>query len=162
LAANAQLGQATISYRLGTFGLAGAPIDAAAPTARQVGKFDTQSYAALMSAIDKIQAAGAAGTNVTFNPRLVQIIQEDSTTNQSFSRVTLIQSFAIGRLAKGDKCPTAKAALPSRNGETDAIVERTYKARMRSSACTAFDGGPNNGEKASAAADLATFGISVQ
>lgn len=163
LAANAQLGQATIAYRLGTFGLAGSPIDAAAPAASQIGKFDTQSYAALMSAIDKIQAAGTKGTDVKFTPRLVQIIQEGNpATNEGFSRVTLIQSFAIGRLAKGDKCATAKAAVPGRNAETDAIVERTYKAMMRSSACSTFDSGPNSSEKASAAADLAAFKISVQ
>lgn len=162
LAANAQLGQATISYKLGTFGISGRPIDEAAPPASQVGKFDTQSYAALMTAIDKVQSAGTAGTGVTFTPRLVQVIQEDGASGESLSRVTLIQTVAIGSVARGDKCSSAKAAVPNRNAETDAIVERTYKAIMRSSACSTFDSGPNNSEKSKAMADLLSFNIKVQ
>lgn len=162
VAANAQLGQATVTYKIGTFGISGKPIDEAAPSAIQVGKFDTQSYAALMSALDKVRAAGTAGTGVTFSPRLVQITIEGSDHTQNLSRVTLIQTVAISQLAKGKKCSSAKAGIPSRSAETDAIVERTYKALMRSSACSAFDAGPNNTEKAKASADLQAYKVSVQ
>jgi hypothetical protein len=160
LAANAQLGLASITYKLGTFGLSGQPIDRAAPAASAVGKFDTESYAALMRSVDQIQAAGADGTGVTFTPRLVNIVQPPP-SDDGDTRSALIKTLVLGSIAKGTRCRDARALVPSRDTRTDALVDLYYKTFMRSSACSSFDQGPNQSEKNKAASELAAFKIQV-
>jgi len=160
LAANAQLGLASITYKLGTFGVSGQPIDQVAPAASAVGKFNTESYAALMKAVDGVQAAGTAGTNVTFTPRLVNVVQL-APLDDGETRTALIKTLVLGGIAKGTRCKDARAMVPSRDASSDALVDRFYKSLMRSSACTSFDQGPNQSEKNRAAAELAAFKIQV-
>lgn len=159
LAASTQLGLASVEYRLSTFGLSGPPIDAAAPAAGAVGRFDAQAYAELMSSIDKVRLAGTTGTNVLFTPRIIAIPNGGESTTGL--RQTLIEITALRHLARGSSCSAARAAIPGRNGETDAFVDQFYKSFARPGVCGVIGGGVRQAERDRAALELTRFGIPV-
>lgn len=159
LAASTQLGLASVEYRISTFGISGAPIDAASPSAGSVGRFDAQAYAELMGSIDKVRLAGAAGTNVLFTPRIIAMPNGGESTTAL--RQTLVEVTALRHLAKGSSCATARAAIPGRNGETDAFVDQFYKSFARPRVCATIGGGVRQAERDRATSELTRFGIAV-
>lgn len=159
LAASTQLGLTEVEYKLGTFGISGSAIDNAAPPAGLVGRFDANSYAALISAIDKVQAAGkATDATVKFTPKLVAI---PSSTPSSATRNMLIQVSALRHIARGWTCSKSKASIAARDSNTDDLVDQFYRSYTRPLVCNAIGGGPRDSDKAKAKNELATYGISV-
>src|SRR5690606_3463354 len=91
LAATAQLGRSFITYKLNTFGLSGSAIDASIPNAASIGKFDTESYAALMQSIGKVQDSYKAAANeLVVTPRLIAISYPS--LPQNFEKNIVIQA----------------------------------------------------------------------
>jgi hypothetical protein len=127
LAANAQLGQVSIQYKLSTFGLSGNAINAAIPSAAAIGKFDTESYAALMQSITSIQNSYKANaTELTVTPRLISAAIP--TSGPGFETTIAIQTFAINQLALGNSCRRAKDSVPDRDGISDGLVSEVYSS----------------------------------
>lgn len=157
IAASTELGQSQVQYSLATFGVSGTAINAAIPSASAVGKFDTQAYAALMGAIDKVQVAGAAGTNVTFAPKLVAM---PGGVSPSEVDGALIRVTALRQIARGASCSTARAAIPNRSSTTDGMVDNFYRGFTHPNVCSMF-GNVSASERQRAATTLGTFGIPV-
>lgn len=156
LAASAQLDTAEVEYRLGTFGISGPTINLAFPIASRVGEFNAQSYAELLSSIDKVQAAGNSATGVTFTPRIVALTAD--IPNAGMSRQVMVQAFALKEISNGRKCGGAKSRVPARDASTDGLVEDVYRYVVGAGACK-DDIEPNSTIKSKAAADLRTFGL---
>lgn len=159
IAASTQLGQSQVQYSLSTFGVSGSAINAAIPQASAVGKFDTQAYAVLMGAIDKVQLAGQAGANITFTPRLVAMPGAGATAGEVDE--ALIRVTALRQIARGASCSAARAAVPNRSSTTDGIVDNFYRGFTRPNVCSVFGAGVNQSERQRAAASLTGFGLPV-
>lgn len=157
IAASTELGQSQVQYSLATFGVSGTAINAAIPQASAVGKFDTQAYAALMGAIDKVQAAGAAGTNVTFAPKLVAMPGGVSPAEVDGA---LIRVTALRQIARGASCSAARAAIPNRSSTTDGMVDNFYRGFTHANVCSMF-GSVSASERQRAISTLGRFGIPV-
>jgi hypothetical protein len=135
LAATAQLQQAEVAYDLGTFGMSGAGVNAAIPTASRVGTFNADAYAALLQAIDGIQKAAATNMPpVVVTPRLVAIASDSPLIG--FSRQISIQAMALAQISRGKKCSQAKTEITSRDGATDALIDELYTNAVGRKACT--------------------------
>lgn len=157
LAATAQLGQSAITYRLGTFGLSGAAIDAAIPSASTIGKFDTESYAALLQTITSVQSAYKAGSaNFIVKPRPIAV--SFPVMVQDADKRVAIQILTMRQIAQGKSCHDAKGSIPSHDQASDNIVADTY-ASITGSSCGFFSSQPSAEIRAKEAAILKEYGI---
>ena len=123
LAANAQLKQATIQYRLSTFGLSGKAINDAIPSATAIGQFNTESYAALMQSISKIQSSyTASSADLTVTPRLISV----SAGKTPLLTTVAVQAYALRQVALGTTCKNAKNGVHQKSALTDSLVQEVY------------------------------------
>lgn len=158
LAATAQLGQSSITYKLGTFGLSGAAIDAAIPNASTVGRFDTDAYAALLQTIAAIQAAyKSPAADFKATPRLIAASYPPQMTVGADLRA-VVELLAIRQISKGKSCWDARSYIPNRDQNSDNIVADTY-ASVAGTSCGYFDGKPNADTRGRAAALLSKYGL---
>lgn len=158
LAATSQLGQSTITYKLGTFGLSGASIDAAIPNASTIGKFDTESYAALMQSISQVQTAYKSNSSdFVVTPRPIAV--SFSVPTPGSDTTIAIQAFAMRQIAQGKSCRDAKSPVPSRDSNTDGIVENVYLS-VAGKGCSVFSGSPDGDIQKKVTDLMALYGIS--
>lgn len=159
LAATAQLGQSAISYKINTFGLSGPAIDESIPSAAAIGKFNTESYAALMQSIGKIQDSyKAPAGQLTVTPRL--IARSYPGISPGFDTTIAAQAFALRQVASGKKCRDAKMSSPDNDAGVSAIIENVYTA-LAGKGCGYFDGPPSGDAQGNARALLAKYGLSA-
>jgi hypothetical protein len=158
IAATTQLGMTSVSYTLSTFGISGTAIDAAAPEAGAVGKFDTESYAALIASITAIQKAGRDNVNVTWSPRVVAMDNLGAASNGV--RRTMVELVALRHIARGVSCQNARNAVPGRNSESDGFVTSFYQSFVRASACN-FGTTIRQDERDRAISELTRYGLPV-
>jgi hypothetical protein len=155
LAASTQLGMAQTAYKIWTFGVSGPGVDGAIPLAARVGSFDANAYGALLTAIDKVQTAGLAA-DTKFVPRLVSIPNDGAVALDV--RQALIEVGALKSIANGRRCSDAKGAIPDRNADSDASVERVYQSWLGAKACSG-NAPPSGSEKQRASRQISAFGL---
>lgn len=133
LAASAQLDQTEIEYRLYTFGISGTAINSAFPSASRLGEFNAQSYAELLSSIDKVQAAGNAAGGVTFTPKIVSVATDSPFIDMSHQAAAY--AYSLMQISRGQKCSAAKSSLAGADSSAGALVEDFYRGFFGKDAC---------------------------
>lgn len=157
LAATAQLGQSSITYKINTFGLSGNAIDESIPSASAIGKFNTESYAALMLSISKIQDSyKAPAGQLLVTPRI--IAQSYPASTQGFDTTVAVQAFSLRQIASGKNCKEAKAVVPDKDANILSIIESTYTS-ISGKGCGAFSAAPSPAIQTKANELLRRYGL---
>jgi len=157
LAATAQLGHSSISYKINTFGLSGKAIDDSIPSAAAIGKFNTESYATLMQSISKIQESYKAPSGeLVVTPRLIALSYPALT--QGFDTTIAVQGYVLRQIADGKSCREAKSGSPDKDSNIDTVIENTYTA-ISGKNCGLFGGKPSASTQNKAKALLAQYGL---